>query len=100
MHLFSTECGPPAPWSLKGRSHYSSGDGGRGKRQRCVSKQDSQLSAVITMLECADRLADWDFICSATQGHDDRQAILRRRLGEDHRLETGLTGLLLFEGWH
>lgn len=48
---------PPASWGLKVRSHYSSGDGGGGKRQRCASKQNSQLSAVITMLECADRLA-------------------------------------------
>lgn len=48
---------PPASWGLKVRSHYSSGDGGGGKRQHCASKQNSQLSAVITMLECADRLA-------------------------------------------
>lgn len=68
-------------WFKKGPQslqHYISGDGGEHKRQSGARKQqDKQLSAVITMLECADRLADRDFICSLTQGHDGRKAILR-----------------------
>lgn len=43
--------------------------GQRAVRSKTEAKPPN-LTEVITMLQCADRLANWDFICSATLGND------------------------------
>ncbi|AWO99656.1 Hypothetical protein SMAX5B_001424 [Scophthalmus maximus] len=53
---------------VSSRHGVGGGVGGAESQQR--ASRANQLSGVITMLQCADRPADWDFICSATRGHD------------------------------
>lgn len=92
---------PPSSWGLKVCSHYSSDDGGEGKRQLAARRKQSQPAVGIY---------HHAWVCRQTgrlglhllryTGAWWQRAISRWRLAKGHRLERGVTGRLLFESWH